>query len=96
MVDPPPDVCETALAMVLKDMGNGVTRLLSASFVCGALPPREFFDVFGASDLPFPLGAHVRDAVDCASAMHGHPTGKEFVGGYMRPLTEQITEFLIW
>lgn len=74
-------------------MGNGVTRVIHAE-VMGEVPPPEFFEMFRPMDVPIPLGAKVEDALACAKL--GLDPERAFVGGYMRALTCDITEFFIW
>lgn len=90
--DHAPVALKGAVSLVLKDMGNGVTRVLRVAFVEGAIPPREFFDPFDPTDVPFPLCPRLRDALDCAEAA----LEAEFSGGVMRTLTDDITEFFLW
>jgi hypothetical protein len=92
----PPEQGAFAVSLVLRDMGNGVTRVLHAACVGGGVPPADFFEVFGAAEVPIPLGPRLRDALDCAMLTCGCEAGREFAGGFMRPLTEDITEFFVW
>jgi len=85
----------SALSMVIRDMGNGVTRILHADAFAD-VPPPEFFEGFRASAVPSPLVPHVRDAVECAALVVGVDPLREYVGGFMRALTEDITELFIW
>lgn len=91
---PPESVA--AVSLVLRDMGNGVTRILHFAAVRGSLPPREFFDVFATSDVPVPMLGRVADAAAIAASELWLDSGPCFAHGYMRPLTEDITEFLLW
>lgn len=93
--DGPPDQMPFAVSLVLKDMGNGVTRVLHAAQM-GEVPPPEFFAMFRPADVCIPLIDRVSDALEIASASLGLDPNREYVGGYMRALTDNITEFFIW
>lgn len=93
--DRPPDHLECAVSLVLKDMGNGVTRVLHAAQM-GEVPPPEFFAMFRPTSVSIPLIDRVSDALEVASASLGLDPKREYVGGYMRALTDNITEFFIW
>ncbi len=81
--------------MVLRDMGNGVTRLLHYAVVA-EVPPKEFFEAFGPMAVPMPLTDRLSDAMGFAANLLDLDPQREYVGGVMRPLTEDITEFLLW
>lgn len=85
-----------AVSLVLRDMGNGVTRVLHVACVEGGVPPAEFFEVLGAAEVSFPLGTRLNDALECAVQTCGCEVAREFVGGVMRPLTDDITEYFVW
>ncbi|MBV5333022.1 hypothetical protein JZU54_05605 [bacterium] len=93
--DGPPDQLPCAISLVLKDMGNGVTRVLHAAQM-GEVPPPEFFAMFRPTSVSIPLIDRVSDALEVASASLGLDPKREYVGGYMRALTDNITEFFIW
>lgn len=93
--DKPPDQLPCAISLVLKDMGNGVTRVLHAAQM-GEVPPAEFFVMFRPAPVAIPLLERVSDALEVASASLDLDPSREFVGGYMRALTDNITEFFIW
>lgn len=76
-------------------MGNGVTRLLHYAVV-PQVPPEEFFEVFGPMAVPLPLTDRLSDAMAFATSSLDLDPVREYVGGVMRPLTEDITEYLIW
>lgn len=86
----------SAVSLVLRDMGNGVTRVLHAALIEGGVPPPEFFEVFEGCEVPVPLCGKLSDALGSAVLAMGGDAAREYVGGYMRPLTEEITEFLVW
>lgn len=93
--DGPPDQMPCAVSLVLKDMGNGVTRVLHAAQM-GEVPPPEFFAMFRTADVCMPLIDRVSDALAVASSSLDLDPSREYVGGYMRALTDNITEFFIW
>lgn len=76
-------------------MGNGVTRVLSVAEV-PEIPPAEFFEMFRPARVTFPLMGRVEDALACAVGSLGLDVSREYVGGYMRALTDDITEFCVW
>lgn len=82
-----------AVSLVLRDMGNGVTRVLLAELIA-EVPAPEFFEMFRPLAVPLPLPEKVRDALACA-ALDLDPD-REFVGCYMRSLDGDITDFFIW
>lgn len=80
----------------VRDMGNGVIRLLSVAAL-EEIPPMEFFSAFGPIPLVFPLPGKVSDILEFAQDELGLIAGLiEFSGGVMRPLTCDITEFVVW
>ena len=91
----PPERQACGVSLVLRDMGNGVTRLLHMAIV-PQVPPKEFFEVFGVCEVPVPLTGRVGDAMDYAVRCLDLDPVREVSGGIMRPLTEDITEYLIW
>ena len=95
-VETPTNTERIAVSLVLRDMGNGVTRVLRAACVMGSVPPREFFEVFDVAEVPFPLCERLKDALDCAAALGGYDAGRDYSGGVMRTLTDDITEFFLW
>ena len=92
-LEAPPERRVCAVSLVLRDMGNGVTRVLQADVVA-EVPPPEFFEPFRPSNVPIPLPVRVVDALACAAL--GLDPDREFVGGYMRSLAGDITDFFIW
>lgn len=91
----PPERRTCGVSLVLRDMGNGVTRLLHYAVVA-EVPPKEFFEVFGPLAVPVPLTDRLSDAMAFAASSLDLDPDREYVGGVMRPLTEDITEFLLW
>ena len=80
--------------IVLRDMGNGVTRLMGATILDRALPK----DVasLGFSPLSVPLTPRVADCVELALASLGARPPPTFTEGRVRPVCEDVTEFYIW
>jgi hypothetical protein len=96
-VDTPANVETVAVSLVLRDMGNGVNRVLSIACVAGQPPPSDFFELFaGTIPVPLPLSERLRDALDYAVACCELAPPLEYAGGFMRPLTDDITEFFLW
>ena len=91
----PPQQRSCGVSLVLRDMGNGVTRLLHYAVV-PQVPPKEFFEAFGPMAVPLPLTDRLSDAMAFATRSLDLDPVREYVGGVMRPLTEDITEYLIW
>lgn len=92
----PPEVTRVGVSLVLRDMGNGVTRVLRVACVEGGIPPPEFFETFGAVEVPIPLCDRVQDALAAAAFVGDYNPDRDYLGGVMRTLTDDITEFFLW
>lgn len=83
------------LCLVLRDMGNGVTRLESYQLL--ADPPSEHFrEELDYTVLLFPLTAKIEDAVLAAMASLTARGPPLFQSGCFRSITETITEYFFW
>lgn len=87
---------DCAIEVVLRDMGNGVVRIIHFAPVFGPLPSSEGFDPFGAVSVPFPLHSRIQDAVCLALCELGLDPSRTFSTGFMRPLSDDMTEVIVW
>lgn len=85
-----------AIEVVLRDMGNGVVRILRFAPVPGPLPPSAGFERFGAVPALFPLHSAISDAVGVVLGELGLDPSRTFSDGFLRPLSDDITEVLVW
>lgn len=94
-MEAPPEEDALAVSLVLRDMGNGVTRLLQLEIMPTA-PPTEFFEAFKPTCVPIPLPEKVADLLRCVSPFYGIDPDRRYVGGFMRSLSDDITDLVVW
>lgn len=83
------------LCVVLRDMGNGVTRI-EGSKLLDEPPSTHCREGLECSVLSFPLSVRVEDAVATALASFYVYVLPEFRSGCFRSITETITEYYFW
>ena len=82
------------LLLVLRDMGNGVTRVLGASILDRAR--EEDILRLGFLPLSFPLSPRLSDCVTMALETLGARSPPDFTEVYVRPVCDDVTEFYLW
>lgn len=85
-----------SVELILRDMGNGVIRIERVTCVRGHPPPAEGFAVFGAVPVQFPLCVAVSDALSVFAVELGIDSDHPFSDGYMRPVSDDMTEIMVW
>ncbi len=84
-----------SLLMVLRDMGNGVSRVEAARVLDG-LGSVPFGFHPDATPVLFPLSAAVQDCVDVSLGLNGAESPPLFQDGLARYVCDAITEVWLW
>lgn len=83
------------LRLVLRDMGNGVTRVEDAVLMCGDADI-ACADLIGFAPVQFPLGDRYLDCVASSMIALGADDEASFSAGLVRPVCDRITELMLW